>query len=180
MIIESGGSNATAAVVNEEGRLLTLTVNHESDFHANNHAQTYWSVPFKGINPTSTNDYFFYFKNTGTATYAVPDIRIQSDTTGAIEVHWVSGTASSLSDITPVNRNLGAAPVISGTIGTAVDITGLSNLGILAIIDLKVTVTQYHLSLSSKIIVPPGQAFALMTVVSAGDISGMVSVMGLE
>ncbi len=181
MIIESGGSNATAAVVSEEGRLHTLSVGHEVDFHANLHGRTYWSMSFEAISPTGADDYFFYFKNTGTATYCVPDIRIETDSACVVEVHWVTGTASATSAVTPVNRYLGASPVITGTIGTAVNITGLSNAGNLAWIDLPVVNTQYDLNLASTIIIPPGQAFALMDDTGgAPTFSAMISVFEIE
>lgn len=181
MIIESGGSNSHSAIVNEEGQLQVLAVTHEADLHANLHRKAYWSVPFKAINPTSTDDYFFYFKNTGTKIYAVPDIRLSPTTiVGVAEVHWVTGTASAVAATTPVNRYLGAAPVLAATEGTAVDITGLSNAGTLAYMNLIVLGTEEKLEIKSAFIVPPGQAFALLWGPATGELSGIVTVVEVE
>ena len=180
MIVESGRGTPHPLGVDSNGHALTNTIAKSEDFHQNLEHQESWSVSFQAIDPTAADDYFFYFKNLGTKIYAISSVRIKSTVAGVVEIHRVSGTATSTNAIIPVNRFLGSPPIIVGTIGTNVDITGITNQGHLAYIDLDAANKQYHIDLQSRIIIPPGESLSFLWDTSTGILSGFVSFLQVE
>ena len=94
MIIKDGTGGGKTLAIDEENRARTFAVTQLFDQHVNTHDFKVWSLPFDGIDPVGADDYFFYFKNTGTEDIRVTDIRIKSSVAGTVEVHHVTGTAS--------------------------------------------------------------------------------------
>jgi hypothetical protein len=94
---------------------------------------------------------------------------------GVVEVRSVTGTASSGTTVVPVNRSIGSSESLVATIETGADITGLSNTGVIFYQSLDTANEENHLKISAHIIIPPGQAIALLWDTSTGILSGVVS-----
>jgi hypothetical protein len=174
-IIKDGSGAGYTAKVNTENRLDVESIVRPIDQHINELYQKTFSLPFDAIDPTGADDYFLYLKNTGTKDLHVEAIAVRSTVAGTVEVHHVSGTASSGTTVTPVNRTLGNSNSLDATIETGVNITGLTNEGTLEYIRCAVTDTNYSSEISSHIIIPPGQAMALLWDTSTGALSGMIT-----
>ena len=167
------------ARVNTIGQLNIAGPVETVDYHATVHFQKYWSLPFEDVDPTAADDYFFYLKNTGTVNLSVPDIRLSTTVAGAVQVKWVTGTAGgSLSTLTPVNRYLGSPNQPTATVNYSVDITGLTDAGELFRIDLPTAGQLVKMHTTGNILIPPGQAIALIWDQSTGVLSGSVSLNG--
>jgi hypothetical protein len=182
MIIENGGHDGGyKLIVNSEGEALTRAISEPEDRHLNQEHESVYSLPFEGIDPAGVDDYFFYIENTGTTNQAVTDIRIESSVIGTVEVHYVTGTPSFTAgvDVTPVNRHLGSNKTPTATIKTDTDTTGLINGGVMFWINCDTADTLYHLRTTSNIIIPPGQAVALMWDQATGILKGMVSLVDI-
>lgn len=173
------GRTSTTAQVDSEFRLHTRAVTEAMDYHATLSHQKYWSLPFTDVDPTTSDDHFFYIKNTGTALLSIPDIRISTTVAGYVEVNWVTGTAGgSTSTLTPVNRYLGSPNVPAATILYSVDITGLTIAGEIFRIDLDTTGKLVKMHTTGNILIPQGQAVALTWSETTGVLSGSVSLNG--
>ena len=105
-------------------------------------------------------------------------MRMYSTVAGTVEVHSVSGNASYTSDtdVTPVNRTIGSSNTITATIKTDTNTTGLTNNGVLFYHRLDTANEEFHLKISAHIIIPPGQAIALLWDTATGALTGTVSV----
>jgi hypothetical protein len=176
MIIKDGAGTGNVARINEENRLDVESVSRSIDQHINELYQKYFSLPFDAIDPTGADDYFFYMKNTGTKNLHITDFRLRSTVAGTVEIRAVSGTASSGTTVTPVNRTIGSTNTITATVETGADITGLTNDGVLFYHRLDTADEEEHLKISAHIIIPPGQAVALLWDAATGALSGTVSV----
>jgi archaellum component FlaG (FlaF/FlaG flagellin family) len=175
-IIKDGAGTGKTARVNTENRLDVESISRSIDQHINELYQKYFSLPFDAVDPTGADDYFFYLKNTGTKNLHITDLRIYSTVVGTVEVQSVSGTASSGTTVTPVNRTIGNSNSLDATIETGVDITGLTNEGVLFYHRLDTADEEKHLKMSAHIILPPGQAIALLWDAATGALSGSMSV----
>lgn len=182
MRIDDGKGRGYVLSVNAENQVDTFSVIETHERRINRVDHKYWSLPFQAIDPAGADDYFIYLKNTGTKELAITDIRIATTVVGTCEVHHVTGTPSYTSDtdIAPVNRYLGSSTAPTMTAKTDTDTTGLTNEGILFLIDMPATGTTYHLSPSGDIFLPPGQAMALLWDQATGILSGVISVAELE
>jgi hypothetical protein len=176
MIIKDGNGTGKTVAVNTENRLDVESVSRSIDQHINELYEKYFSLPFDAIDPTGADDYFFYLKNTGTKNLHITDFRIRSTVAGTVEIRAVSGTASSGTTVTPVNRTIGSTNTLSATIETGVDITGLTDEGVLFYHRLDTAGEAEHLKISAHIIIPPGQAIALLWDTGTGALSGIVSI----
>ena len=170
------GTGVNGSVKVSDNRLWTDTVVKTNDQEINEQSGKVWSLPFEGINPAATDDYIFYCKNTGNADLAISDFRISADTaTTQIGFYGVTGTAASGSTLTPVSRTIGSSAIPTAIIETGTDITGLTSTGALFFMQLAVVDTMYHLSTSSKIIIPKGRAIALSVETATANITGVIS-----
>ena len=174
-IIRDGNGTGKSAKVNSENRLDVESITRPIDQHINELYAKSFSLPFDAIDPTGADDYFFYFKNTGTKNLHITDVRIRSTVAGTVEIHAVSGTASAGTTVTPVNRTIGNSNSLTATIETGVNITGLTNDGVIFYQRLDTADEEKHLKTSSHIILPPGQAIALLWDAATGALSGVVS-----
>lgn len=175
-IIKDGAGTGKTAKVNEENRLDVEAISRSIEQHINEVYEKYFSIPFDAIDPTGADDYFLYIKNTGTKNLHVTDSRIRSTVAGTVEIHAVSGTASSGTTVTPVNRTVGSSQSLVATVESDPDFTGLSNEGVVFYQRLDTVDTDEHLRTSGHIIIPPGQAIAYLWDTSTGALSGVVSV----
>jgi hypothetical protein len=174
------GKNGPAGVDNEN-RLKVVAAVQSFDEHINQSEGKVWSIPFEGLNPAGADDYVIYIKNTGDKVINISDIRIMADTAATqIELHAVEGTAVGGTAITPVSRTVGSAATATATIESGTDITGLTSGGIIFFIQCAVVNVEYHLSTSSKIRIPKGQAVALLVETATANITGVVSIIEEE
>jgi hypothetical protein len=172
------GINSTPMDVTSDNRGKVSSVSEPLDTHINHYDGKVWSVSFFDVNPVGANDYFFYFKNTGTAEIAITDFRMSATTTASrIYINSVSGTPTFTAgtDLTPVSRNIGKPATMSATIKSDTDTTGLTNDGTLFHMELDTVNKLFHLSTSSKLIIPQGKAIAIQWVEATGEVSGVVS-----
>ena len=178
MKIEDGKGGGKFAAVDTENRLVTTAVTEPQDRHLARIEHTTWSLPFSGVDPVGTDDYFFYIKNTGTNDIAITDIRVNSTVAGVIDVNHVTGTPTYTSDtdVTPVNRYLGSSTAPTATVKTDTDTAGLTSQGTIFYINMPVVDTLYHLRTSSNIFIAPGQQLALLWSAATGVLDGVVSI----
>lgn len=162
MKIDDGKGTGKQAEVDSYFRLKTQSVVLPEDKQQNINGAV-WSVK-QSTTPVGANDYLFYFKNTGTETYAITDIRAWVAGASKLYIQAVTGVATHAAgvDLTPVTRNLGSSKTITGTLKEDTNTTGLTGSD-LFVIPCPVADTLYHLSTSSNIIIPPGQAIAMYT-----------------
>jgi len=163
MKIQDGKGKGNFAQVDDENRLQTFSVVEPEDKHINREGKV-WSV-LANTTPVGAADYIFYFKNTGSSSIAFTDIRVSCGGASQLYINQVSGTPTFAagSDLTPVARNLGSSKTITGTIKEDTNTTGLTVGGTLFFLECPTANTLYHLSTSSNIIIPQGQAIAMYT-----------------
>lgn len=179
-IIENGGHDGAYKLrINSEGQAEVNSVIETEDRHININHEKVWSLPYEGVDPTAADDYFFYIKNTGATNIALTDFRVESTVVGAVEAHSVTGTASSGTTVTPVNRHIGSSVSPSARIETSVDFTGLTSSGVLFWLNCDTANKTHHTSTSSNIVIPPGQAVALSWDQATGVMKGMISLVEL-
>ena len=172
------GINNNPMDVTSEHRGKVSSIDQPVDQHINHHTGKVWSVSFFDINPVGAGDYVFYFKNSGSAEIAISDFRMSASTTvSRIFIDAVSGTPSFAAgaDLTPVSRNIGTSPTIDAIIKSDTDTTGLTNDGVLFFMDLDTVDKMFHLSTSSKIVIPQGKSIAIRFEAATGELSGTVS-----
>ena len=163
MKIEDGTGNGVFAKVNAQKQLDTFSIIEPEDRFLNKKGKT-WSIE-SNTTPVGANDFIFYFKNTGTETYAVTDIRASCAGASTLTINAVSGTPTFAagSDLTPVARNRGSSETITGTIKEDTNTTGLTDDGTLFFLECDTANRLEHIKTTSNIIIPPGQAFAMQT-----------------
>ena len=175
-IIKDGAGTGNTLKITSDNRAVVDAVQRSLAQHINEVHEGHWSVFFEAIDPTGADDYFLYIKNTGTKNLHVTKTRFASTVVGTVEFHAVTGTASATAAITPANRTLGSANTPTATIGTAVDITGLSNTATLLhlrIDTINKDVVDEH---PSHIILPPGQALAFLWDTATGVLKGTIDI----
>jgi hypothetical protein len=175
--------NGTPLGVTAGNRGKVSSVSEPMDMRINHVDGKVWSYSFFDIDPVGANDYFFYLKNTGTAELAVTDFRLSCGTTASrVYVKAVSGTPTFTAgaDITPVSRNLSKSAVPDATCKSDTDITGLTDDGTVFHMELDAVDKLFHLSTSSKIIIPQGKSIALQFAAATGTVSGVVSVIAIS
>lgn len=172
------GPDGQVAQVDDKNRMHVFSVSEPFDKHRNTEKKA-WALYFTNT-PTGANDNFFYIKNDGTKDLFIQDIRISSTVPTQIFYNHVSGTAVGGTAVVPTNRNLGSSITPIATIEQGVDITGLTNLGVIFFEECAVANTMYHLRVTSNIIIPQGQAMAFQRVEATGLINCVVSLVEAE
>lgn len=171
MIIK--GPDGRAADVDLDNRLKAFAVVQTEDKHANVEGR-YWSIYIQ-VTPTGANDKFFYLKNTGTKELFITDIRISTTVPSQFLYKRVTGTATGGTDVSPVSRKLGDPGLPSAVTQFGVDITGLTDGGILFHEECPVANQRESLKTTSNIIIPQGQAIAFERVAATGLVTCTVS-----
>ena len=176
-IIDGTGTGKTAKV-DSQNRLLTLAISESEDFHLNAVGKV-WSIDIS-LTPTGANDYFFYLENTGSEDLHISAFRASSSVPTEIAIEHVTGTASGGTAAPPLARNFGSSKVPSATIETGVDITGLTKVGRVLLLECAVADTEYSEEIISNIIIPQGTALAMKRVAATGLINATVSLLGSD
>jgi hypothetical protein len=179
-IIKDGTGTGNTAKVNDANQLDVFAVTEPEDKFLNRSGNVY-SIEVS-VTPTGANDYFWYLKNTGTNTLTITDIRVSSTVATRLNYKKVSGTptySGGESDSPIVNRNLGSSKTLDAIIKTDVDITGLTDEGLIFFEECKNTDQRYKLSTSSNIFIPQGSAVAFQRVAATGAITMLVSVVNI-
>ena len=175
--IEDGTGLGFQTKVNSDNRLAIDAVQKSEEHFTNEDRGKVWTLPFENIDPADADDIFFYFKNTSsTVHYNLTSIRIASSVVGQVKLLVVSGTASGGTDITPVNRNLGSSNVVTASVQTGSDITGLTDDGTLGFIQLDTVDRQFKLGFGSEIIITPNKAIVLIWEPATGILTGTISI----
>lgn len=172
------GPNGQVVEVDDQNRIQAFAVSEPQDKDLNLKGKL-WTLRFTNT-PTGAGDNFFYLKNDGTKDLFVTDIRISSSVVTQILYNHVSGTAVGGTAVTPLSRNLGSSALPTATIEQGVDITGLTDIGVIFFEECSVANTLFHLSTSSNIIIPQGQAIAFQRVEATGLIDCVVSLAEAE
>lgn len=157
-------------------RLKTSSINVSSERFINERDKKYWSIPFI-ITPTGANDYFVYIRNDSDNNLHITDFRISSTVAGIVHINGVTGTVGNGSNITTGNRTVGNANTLESgaTVETSVAFTGLTKeAGTRFYMTLEAD-KQSHLRTSGNIILPKGQAIALLWDTATGALTGIVS-----
>lgn len=180
--IEDGTGGASGLRINSENQMEVLAVAIPEDRHINTEHNGVWSLPFEGIDPAGADDYFLYITNTGTKNLAITDVRMSTTVTGTVEIRPVTGVPSYVSEtaITPVNRFIGSSKAFFATANTDTDITELSSAGVLFYLELSTAAESFHLKTSSNIVIPPGQAVAMLWDQATGVLKGVISIVELQ
>jgi hypothetical protein len=176
LIIKDGSGTGATAKVNAENRLDVESVTRSLTQHINELYEKHFSVTFEAIDPTGADDYFFYFKNTGTKNIHMTKFRFKSSVIGTVEIHHVTGTASAITAVTPANRFIGSSKTITADVGTSVDFTGLTSSAVLIRLTLDVADKDYVDDAPSHIIIPPGQAIACLWDTATGILAGTIDI----
>lgn len=176
MIIKDGAGTGNTVKVTSENRLDADAIVRPINQHINETYQKNFSLFFEGVTPAGADDYFFYFRNNGDKDVHFTKFRLLSSVVGTVEIHQVAGTASSVTDIAPANRFIGSSAALDATIGTDSDITGLTKEADIVHLRLSSSDVDFIDDESSHIIVPPGQAIALLWDNSTGTLKGTINV----
>ena len=175
-LIKDGAGTGNTLEITKENKAQINAVQKTITQHINEQYQKHFSLFFEGIDPTGADDYFFYFKNTGTKNIHFTKFRFASSVIGTVELHNVTGTATAVNAITPANRFIGSTNSLTATIGTNVNITGLANAATLIHLRLDTADKDFVDSAPSHIIVPPGQSVALLWDTATGILKGTIDV----
>jgi len=174
--IQDGTGTGRTAAVTTNNRLATSSVMQQQDHFIAKDTGKVWSYTLSGTDPTGAGDNFFYFKNTSTEfVYNVSDIRFACTVAGRISVNVVSGTAVGGAAIPPVSRLANSVVTPDAICEGGVDITGLTSDGTAFLLTLEAD-KLLQFKTSSRLIIPPGQAFALQWSAASGQLYGTVSI----
>jgi hypothetical protein len=159
MRIKDGSGSGREARVNIQNRLEVESISQSVEHRANLEGKA-WNLVVQRT-PTAAGDYFFYFKNTGTESYVLEGFTYRVASAESVQL-WINktGTAAGGTALTPVNVNGGSSRVISATIETGVDITGLANGEVADRIWMTNTATQAF-NFEQDIFLPPGSTFSI-------------------
>ncbi len=180
MSIIRDAATHSGAKVNDFGQLLVEATTSTEDRHININHQEVWTLPIDATDPVGAGDYFFYFKNTGSETYFITDIRISSTVAGHAHLKHVTGTPVYVgaTTVVPVNRFLGSSKTPAATVNTDTDITGLSDEGTLFHMVMEAN-KEHHMRTSAGVMIPPGQAISISWGAATGILEGTVSIVAL-
>ena len=137
LIIEDGKGTGQTAGVNSENMLLTKCVTEETQQHVNEVEGESFSIVIDRATDGG-NQQFFYMKNESDNDLFVTSIKgfVSADTEIKVLL-GVTGTATSATDIVPVNRNAGKGEQLSGDfqIGNDLSMTGGDTVDLIKFID---------------------------------------------
>lgn len=172
------GPNGQVANVDDKNRLSTFAVADPFDKHRNTVGKA-WALHFSNT-PTGAGDNFFYIRNDGTKDLFITHVRITSSVVTQMLYNHVSGAPVGGTTLTPLNRNLGSSGAPAATIEQGVNITGLTDIGVIFFEECSIVNTLFTLTISSNIIIPQGQAVAFQRVEATGQIDCVVSLVEAE
>lgn len=173
--IEDGSGKRFTLHIDADGRATTFSTTLPEEHHVNQSSEKTWAVPFDAINPTDVDDYFIHVRNTDTAVRVIPRIAVTSTVAGYIEIQAVSGTSIGGAAVVPVNNTVGGSAPANLTAETAVDITGLTDGGVIHFHWLEANKTA-HIEIPATVRLKQNQAMALLWTVSTGILTGTIEV----
>ncbi len=175
--IKDGTGTGYLTKVNNLNRILTRAETTSRDQDINERQGKVWSTSFEDVSPTGADDFIYYLKNTGDNAIAVSDLRLTAATAATrVKIVYATGTPSGGTSITPISRTVGSSAVASVTCEQGSDITGISNSGLIFHMELDTVGRLYHLSTSSKIRIPKGEAIALLISTATAVVTGVISI----
>ena len=136
------------------------------------------SSVFFQVTPVSSDDYFFYLKNTGTVDIGFNMVNISSTVPTKIMIESVIGTpvyvTGTDAEITNLNISNPLSPAIDAKFDT--DITGLTKDGHLAFMESSIADTLFTNGVFGGIILPQGKAIAFKRVEATGALTVNLSI----
>lgn len=168
-------ADGIAANVDADNRLTVFADVQSWEEHRNREGFSFSS--HFSVTPAGADDFFWYFRNDGTADIFLHKIRLSSTVATEITLEHVTGTAVFVTGTTPAvtNKNLGSPGAMTATNTFDTDITGLTSQSIIYFEQAAVADTRYTLVSTSNIIIPQGQAIALKRVATTGLIDAQIS-----
>jgi archaellum component FlaG (FlaF/FlaG flagellin family) len=177
-IIKDAAGTGRGLRINAENRADVESISRSISQHINEIYQKHYSLVFEAIDPVGADDYFFYFKNTGSKNIHFTKFRFKTTVVGTVEIHAVTGTPSYTADtdIVPANRYVGSSAAITAVAKTDTNTTGLTNAATLIRQTLSTANTDFVDDVPAHIIVPPGQAIACLWDTATGILAGTVDI----
>ena len=124
MVVRDPGTQ-TGMKVTSEGRAMSYAITESESYHSGEEGFAYHIVLEQ--TPTSTDDCFFYMKNTNDRDLVIVGYSGYAATADVVEFNLnPTGTPVSGTDITPVNIKGSSSENLDGTFQSGVDITGLT------------------------------------------------------
>jgi len=174
MFVE-GGASSKRAEVNSLNQLETMAMRVSRTAWMTLREGVTWTVPFDAVDPTGTDDYFLFIRNDGPTPLAITRISISTTVAGGLEVQAVTGDPSGGTAVTVVNRQVGNNKTPDTTIESGVNITNLTDAGVIEFAEL-LAATQHDLSLQDEpIVLVQNQEIALLWTAATGILSGNVT-----
>jgi hypothetical protein len=170
-----GASLARRAEVNSLQQLLTHAMIVSRTAWTTLYEGLVWTIPFDAIDPTGADDYFLYILNNGPDPLAVSKLHVTSTVAGTLELQTVTGTAVGGTAITVVNRHRGITKTPDATIQSGVDITGLTDAGVLEFVELGANAQASLVLRDEPIILEQSQAVAFLWTEATGVLTGNVT-----
>lgn len=172
-ILEDGTGKGFKAKITKDNQISTFAVTTSEEHHENEDNQKAWTGSFDAINPTSNDDYFVNMKNSSTAVRVISRIEITSTVAGYLEIQKVTGTSiGGVAD--EVNSwTIGGPDLDSFTFESSVDITGLTDAGVLRFRWLRADITEV-IDFPQTIRLLQNAQVALLWTVSTGILTGNI------
>ena len=125
MQIEDGTGNGYKVGVNDKNMILTSSVRRGLNFYANRNGNFYSSTII--VTPDSTNDCFYYIKNTNEADLVIQRISVHVASNEVLK-GYLNDTGTPIGGLNyiPINRNGGSNKLCSCIVAYGSDIIGLS------------------------------------------------------
>ena len=172
VILESAGTTGYKAIIDKDGRVTTFSTTLPESHHVNQVTEKSWAIPFDAIDPTTSDDYFVYLKNTDAAVRVIDRMAITSTVAGYLEIQEVTGPAGGgQATLTPVSFTVGGPAPVNFTAESDPDITGLTEVGKLHFHWL-IAATTAHIEFPQTIRLKQNQAIALNWTVATGILTG--------
>ena len=125
-IIRDGSGSKRQATVNADKRLEVDAVIQSLEHYYNDIKGSGYHIILQQT-PTGANDCFFYLKNTGTKSIIIEGFSHRVASAESVEIYLLqTGTPSGGTTNTPVNVNSGSARLLTATVESGNDITGMS------------------------------------------------------
>ncbi len=125
--------------------MVDFNIQETREHYANRKNGKAWFLPFDVVDPTGADDNFAYFKNDGQPALEVVALVVSSTVIGTVKMELCTGTAVGGTTVAPISLNREKALVPIATYETGVDITGLTDAGIVAVAGVPVALdTRVH------------------------------------
>lgn len=169
------GPDGKVVNVDDDGRLTVFADTQPWEEHRNREGAAL-SLHFT-VAAAGANDFFWYFKNTGTSDVFLHKIRMSSTVATEVTLESVIGTPAFVTGSPPAVtvKKLGSPNTLIADNTFDTNITGLTSQGIIYFEKLSIINTRFTLKSSSNIIIPQGQAIALKRVAATGAVDVVVS-----